>query len=500
MAAVRCRGAASGPSRAPLWRLAGITFAVVAVAMSVAAQAQRAPGLDIAVAKYGTIAATTPPAEGADAARRACVRIHAGDAALGRALYQGTTPYAAGDAVSAAGTPAAMLACARCHGAGGEGRSEGGTRALALRWAALRHVVSGYADDAALAAAITRGVGRDGRALDAAMPRFALERDEARALLAYLALLGSEDDRPRGVADDTITLGTVLPLSGGSTRIGEAVIDGLREAFAAANAAGGVHGRRIELAWRDSQPDAKAALQALHEAPVYALVAGLWGEAAVGSESMLGSWQLAHVASLVVRERAPAANGWSLDLLAPLDQQAARLADALAACPHAEALGVREAGARAATQASNSKVQWLDANAAWARIRDQRGTGCIGYPLSLAATLHAGAPSNWTQMLVIPLPPALLQDGDSEGPWRRLGLHAGRLAVELLSRAGRALHERSLLDGFDRLTALDLGDGLHASFSRTRRHAWDAQTVEWRAAPLDAHFGRAAASANPHRP
>lgn len=62
------------------------------------------------------------------------------DAALvrqGRALYQGHKAFAAGIDATRLRLPPDMLACARCHGAIGEGGREGGQPVPPLRAAAL---------------------------------------------------------------------------------------------------------------------------------------------------------------------------------------------------------------------------------------------------------------------------------------------------------------------------------------------------------------------------
>ncbi|GIX47626.1 MAG: lipoprotein [Candidatus Tectimicrobiota bacterium] len=80
-----------------------------------------------------------------------------------------------------------------------------------------------------------------------------------------------------GVTDDAVTLGSTLLLSGPHAWWGQGVRLGLRTAFEAANAAGGVHGRRLRVIFYDDQfhpPYARANVQRLlHQDGVFALVA-----------------------------------------------------------------------------------------------------------------------------------------------------------------------------------------------------------------------------------
>lgn len=274
-------------------------------------------------------------------------------ARLGRALYHGTTPFAHGDATTPLRLPVALLACAGCHGATGEGGREGQVSAPPLRRQALATARAGlpaYGSDEALLRAVREGRGRDGRPLDAGMPRFTLEAREARALLEHLGRLGTEADRPPGVEDRLLRLGTVLPLSGPAAPTGQAVLAGLHEALAEANARGGVHGRRIELLARDGAGGVAPALQSLRAAPVFALVGGLWNEAVATAEPALAEARLTHVASLVRRPEAPTAAGWSADLFAPQGAMQAAAARARGAVVLPMPAGLVAGGTTAAWQ------------------------------------------------------------------------------------------------------------------------------------------------------
>lgn len=409
----------------------------------------------------------------------------------GRALYHGQVAWSRGEAVTPLRLPVEMSACARCHGALGEGTREGGQPVPALGAAALLRERAGLpplAGDAAVLRAITEGVGRGGAARSAAMPRYALQPDEARALLAYLRRLGTALDRPPGVAEDRIVLGSVLPLSGPGAATGEAIAAGLRAGLAEANARGGVHGRRIELQVQDARAGVPAALAHWRAEPVYALVGGLWNERAEDAEPLLAAAHLSHVAALVVREQAPRRADWSADLLAPLALQRAALVQALQRCD----AGARVAMAHGDPEPAPTDIRWLAPSAAEAQSLQSMAGGCIGYTLAAAPIVQAAAlPPGWHRTLVLPMPAELLEGapGDRRAtPWYRLGLAAARLGTELLSRAGRRLHERALLDQLDRVSELELSPGLVVQFGRQRRHAWAPLIV-----PLEAGAPAAAA-------
>ncbi len=106
--------------------------------------------------------------------------------------------------------------------------------------------------------------------------------------------------------------------------------------------------------------------------------------------------------------------------------------------------------------------------------------GCVGYTLASAPAVQAALPAGWTQTLVLPMPAAVLEPAGGERaatPWYRLGLAAARLTTELLSRAGRQLHERALLDELDRMPELELSPGLVVHYGRQRRHGWSPLLV-----------------------
>lgn len=93
--------------------------------------------------------------------------------------------------------------------------------------------------------------------------------------LVYLAILGlvacgggeQEDssDWPRGVSDDTITIGSHTDMSGGLAIWGVPLTNGQRMRYAEENQAGGIHGRRIDFVVEDTQYQMPLAVKATNK-------------------------------------------------------------------------------------------------------------------------------------------------------------------------------------------------------------------------------------------
>lgn len=402
----------------------------------------------------------------------------AADPAGGRALYHGTAGFALGRDATSTRLPPAFAACASCHGPSGGGGTEGGIAAPPLGWTALtrpRGDLPPYPSADRVLRAVTDGRGRDGTALSPAMPRYRLSDTEARALLAYLKVIGTSADLPQGVTATEIRIGTALPLSGPAADTGRAVAAGLRDILDPVNARGGIHGRQVRLLAADTaRAGARAAVQELVGRPVYAIAAGIWPGDDAGIERLLAERRVANLASLVVRPRAADAGAWDADLLPPLDEQQERLAAAMEDCG---ARGPRMALVIGGDSPGPGATRWWDSGPALdAALRHAGGTGCVGFGLS-AAGLMAGVPPGWEQRIVLPMPAAMVGDEGGRGPWRRLGQAAGQVLVEVLSIAGAAPHERSALDAVPSLLGFEPLPGLALGFDGTRRYGWDAAVV-----------------------
>jgi hypothetical protein len=168
-------------------------------------------------------------------------------AAAGEALYAaGARPGAAAPQARTAGgavLPATALPCAGCHGAegGGGGRAEAGVRPPPIAWGTLSRATAGrpaYTPETLLRAVAT-GQAAGGRALDPAMPRYALTLEDGAALLGWLRALDAR--AAPGVEEGRLRLGLLLPAGPGGAAFAEAFGAGL-----AAAAPEGVFGRRLE--------------------------------------------------------------------------------------------------------------------------------------------------------------------------------------------------------------------------------------------------------------
>lgn len=189
--------------------------------------------------------------------------------ALGAAIYaQGLgergRPVAARHAAGGWRLRGTVVACANCHGPHREGGREGAVPAPSLRW-----VEASPAAREQLRAALVSGRGRDGRTLDATMPRFDLEDGEFEALYAHLQRANAQG---RGTAELPLYI-TLLPAPERRLPDEAALLDGLRSCFGTM-AGGAAPSLRWELRTYTGTDGAIAAWrQAVADPGVAALVA-----------------------------------------------------------------------------------------------------------------------------------------------------------------------------------------------------------------------------------
>ena len=181
--------------------------------------------------------------------------------------------------------PAEILPCKNCHGVDGRGAEDyTGVAPLNINWYAMvlsgrhEHATRSHAafDEASIARSIVAGQDPDGNALDFAMPRYNIGAEDMADLIAYLKVMDSQADP--GIMSNALRIGTVLPLEGQHAAMGQVMRDVIEAYFSNVNAAGGVHGRKLELAvgsWgANDDPVIWAARDLIDQEPVLALVSG----------------------------------------------------------------------------------------------------------------------------------------------------------------------------------------------------------------------------------
>lgn len=189
---------------------------------------------------------------------------------------------------------ASILPCVGCHGDDGKGRPEGGVVPSDVTWTRLTAAYGhehDYGrshpafDERSVAIAIIAGEDPAKNSLDTAMPRYDMSEADMADLIAYLQHI--EDDLDPGLNEDTIRVGSILPVEGSLQGLGTAMRQVLDAYFADINASGGIHGRNIELVVTDYQPDmAQGGWQVrdlLQQQSVFAMVSGY----AAGIESQI---------------------------------------------------------------------------------------------------------------------------------------------------------------------------------------------------------------------
>ena len=194
---------------------------------------------------------------------------------------------------------ASILPCVGCHGNDGKGRPEGGVVPSDITWNKLtasyghEHAygrVHPAFDEKSLAVAIIAGADPAANALDVAMPRYDMSEADMADLIVYLRSI--EDDLDPGLTEDTIRIGSILPMEGSLQGLGLAMKQVLDAYFAGINASGGIHGRKIELVVADYKPDAAQSgwqvRDLLQQQSVFAMVsgyaAGIETQIAIGRE------------------------------------------------------------------------------------------------------------------------------------------------------------------------------------------------------------------------
>ena len=180
--------------------------------------------------------------------------------------------------------PATTLTCAGCHGARGEGKTEGGVTAGNMTWS---HLTKPYGhahetgrkhpafSETSFVRAVTAGVDPAGNKLSVAMPTYRMPLQDMSDLLAYLKRI--ETDFDPGVSETSIVIGTLLPDKNTLTGLAESMGNVLQAYFAEVNSRGGIYNRKIEL--RLMHGDTTSTLtnmkRLIDDEQVFAMVSGL---------------------------------------------------------------------------------------------------------------------------------------------------------------------------------------------------------------------------------
>ncbi len=410
---------------------------------------------------------------------------------IGRQLFQGFATFEAGDQTTNSGRPADLIACAACHGIHGQGKSEGGSVVPSIQWQSLMANAAwgpGFKNEAELGLAIKAGVGRNGAPLSETMPRYRLTPEEARGLIDYLRVLGTELDVPRGVSSGEVRLGVMLPLSGSSAHVGSKILGGIRSTVDQANAGGGIHGRLVKLVIVDSLPDATIAADNLVNEHVYAVFASIWPRDPT-IEKHFADERIAMIANLTPRETEHEIGAWSLDLLPPLDRQFDALKSNLL---HCETASNRWIFWPQTTSGPLSKefMLFTSQESIDEAFQDHKiSAGCLGFGFNDTLRLKNIVTSRWQQRIVLAFPSELALQGRTSLS-ESLGVIAARVTLELLSASGASLHERSILENFPVLDGFEPIPGIPLRLRQKRRFALEPNVLVLDVAQQIANPGR----------
>jgi ABC-type branched-subunit amino acid transport system substrate-binding protein len=189
---------------------------------------------------------------------------------------------------------ASVVPCASCHGADGRGVAEGTIAPADIRWSVLskpfiaaeggRH--RPRYDAALLARAVRDAVDASDTPLLAVMPRYRIDERDLGDLMAYIGRLGSEPQP--GLGDDTIVVGTVVPLSGPRRPAGEVARSVIRGYFDDVNEQGGLFGRRLKLEAIDAAAPAESIAAAVG-GPIFGVVGTSWSSNDPSLDGVIGN-------------------------------------------------------------------------------------------------------------------------------------------------------------------------------------------------------------------
>ena len=231
--------------------------------------------------------------------------------------------------------PASTLSCAGCHGARGEGKTEGGVTAGNLTWSNLTKPYGhthdngrkhGAFTETSFIRALTGGIDPAGNKLAVAMPVYRMPQQDMVDLIAYLKRI--ETDLDPGVTDDAVVVGTLLPEKSALTGLAQSMEDVLQAYFAEINNRGGIYNRKIRLRVLNGNaastvPNMK---QLIDDQQVFAIVSGLTAGADDGVAALSREREVPFIGpSTLLPERTLPLNRYMFYLLPGLKEQARSL-------------------------------------------------------------------------------------------------------------------------------------------------------------------------------
>lgn len=142
----------------------------------------------------------------------------------GKEIYLRGTSSSGSEIVGRIGeveVPGSTVSCSGCHGARGEGKTEGGVTAGNLTWSNLvkpyghEHPTDrkhGPFNESSFIRAVVNGIDSNGNDLLVAMPRYKLSAADVADLISYLKRVDSDLDP--GITESNIRIGLLLPSQG----------------------------------------------------------------------------------------------------------------------------------------------------------------------------------------------------------------------------------------------------------------------------------------------
>ncbi|HEX3248107.1 MAG TPA: ABC transporter substrate-binding protein [Pyrinomonadaceae bacterium] len=231
--------------------------------------------------------------------------------------------------------PATTLTCSGCHGARGEGKTEGGVTAGNISWSDLTKPY-GHAhesgrrhpafSEASFVRTVTAGIDPAGNKLSVAMPTYRMPLQDMSDLLAYLKRI--EADFDPGVSETSIVIGTLLPDKSALTGLAEAMGNVLQAYFAEINSNGGIYNRKIELRimYGDTTSTLSNMKHLIDDEQVFAIVSGITAGSEQGIAALSKDREVPFIGpSALLPQRDLPVNRYVFYLLPGLKEQARTL-------------------------------------------------------------------------------------------------------------------------------------------------------------------------------